>query len=184
MKIYLTLLLFFICLVSNAQVRYRSVEDSLKVKRILDCGEFRSSIDEFTGEITIYHGKEPGMKHNTCYFYLTLKNGVVSAFMVPQVYGSDWLFMRQILIKIDDKVYQRKLENVKKEVGDGFTYEWSHEYVKDASFQAFANATEVKIRFIGDTYYRDYVVSKKRMESIKKLYELYSALKNAFTINE
>ncbi|ARC79604.1 hypothetical protein AXW93_12340 [Pseudomonas aeruginosa] len=87
-----------------------------------------------------------------------------------QYYDDDWLFVRGLTIKADDKVFTLPGVEFKRDNGSGSIWEWSDEPVSDfAMLDAVLAAKKVIIRFEGQQYYSDFVLPNAQKVAMKEV---------------
>lgn len=101
--------------------------------------------------------------------------------------GDDWIFWDDLKIYVDGVIYNRNFDyhDIVRDNDDGNVWEWYDDVVHDnagldnsdlSMLDAIASSEETIIRFEGDTYEYDLVVSSADKQLIREVLTLYQAL--------
>jgi hypothetical protein len=94
-----------------------------------------------------------------------------------QYYDDDWLFVRSLTIKADDKTYELNGLDFKRDNSSGAIWEWVDMTVTDHKMLAhWMSAKRVIIRFHGDTYYSDFSQPQEQRNQMKEVYAAWKGL--------
>ena len=113
--------------------------------------------------------------------YLSVEGSLKTLYIDLGFQEDDWVFFNAIIFNIDGELttVEVKKSDVQKDTiwGDGI-----YEYIplsqsKYANIfklvEKIVNGNKVKVRFTGDQYYTDYVITKNEKQGLKDIYELY-----------
>lgn len=136
--------------------------------------------DEFNNGIWVEPKDAPQyVDVNGIYCYFMLVDGRASNLRLKIQYrADDWLFIRSYKFSVDGQVFDyfpHKIERDHK----SYIWEWSDAPVTSNNqiiIENLANAKEAKIRFIGQQYHKDKVITSKQLKSIKRTIDLYYAM--------
>lgn len=101
--------------------------------------------------------------------------------------GDDWIFWDDLKIYVDGVIYNRNFDyhDIVRDNDGGNVWEWYDDVVHDnagldnsdlSMLDAIASSEETIIRFEGDTYEYDLVVSSADKQLIREVLTLYQAL--------
>jgi len=164
-------------------IAYNTI-DSAKVKSLQSL--FIVKKDEFNDYAWIKPKSRPiYVNSNGFYCYFAKNNdGTVSNFrFVGQYASSEWLFIKKVVFNIDGENVQFYPEDIKTD-HDTSIWEWFDEQIVSSNsdlINKIANAKKVKVRFHGDQYYDDKVMSQSNIKSIKNTLEYYKAFGGRFS---
>lgn len=146
---------------------------------------FTSKSDDFNDYKWIKPKVKPAYINNNgfyCYFAQN-KDGSVGNFrFVGQYASEDWLFVKSLTFNIDGENINFYPDNVSAD-NDTSIWEWYDQEVTGSTVdlvRKIAGAKKVKVRFHGNQYYDDKVMSPKYISSIKNTLEYYEALGGGF----
>lgn len=113
--------------------------------------------------------------------YLAIDKNTKTLYIDLGFQEDDWIFFKQITFNIDGEItnISVKYNDIQRDTvwGDGI-----YEYIplsqsKYANIfkliENIINGNQVKIRFTGDQYYTDYVITEREKQGLKDIYELY-----------
>lgn len=113
--------------------------------------------------------------------YLAIDGSIKTLYIDLGFQEDDWIFFNEITFNVDGDLTTVKIKksDVQKDTiwGDGI-----YEYIplsqsKYANIfkltEKIINGNEIKIRFSGDQYYTDYVITDKEKQGLRDIYELY-----------
>jgi len=163
---------------TNTKTIEKKKKDSATIAKLKPL--FRVEKDEFQ-DISWVHGKnEPPYRNSNgfyCYFAED-DNGNVSNFrFVGQYAAEDWIFFKKLTFNIDGKNIDFYPQNLNSD-HDTTIWEWYDDQVDATTFltlYAISKAKTVKVRFHGQQYYDDKVMSEKSKSNIKNALEYYVA---------
>lgn len=140
--------------------------------------------DEFTNTTWVRpKGLQRGNAYNGIYCYFSIKDGKPDNFRLHiNYFGDDWLFIKKYRFLLDGEVYEYKPKNVERD-NNSDIWEWSDEYISSSDkdfIEKLSNQQELKIRYIGSTYYDDVKINSKYIKYIKQTFELYEAMGGEF----
>ena len=156
--------------------------DSMNVvnheKAIKKLETFRKKIDEFE-DLTFYTDKRAPVyvNRNFIYPYIMQSGNSFYLRLKFQYTSDDWLFIRQIKILTDENSYT--ITGDFKRDSDTTIWEW---YDKIATpedvvmLRDIAESKTAKIRYEGQQYYKDRIMTSKEKDIIKKTLDIYSDL--------
>ena len=141
-------------------------------------------------EITWYTDKSttPYNNINSVHLYIGKKaDGKPWLRFRIQFEDDDWLFINSYIFKTDDSNYEYIPLSVKRDNNYGRIWEWSDQYVNKAVYEivnAIVNSKSCKIRFKGDHYYKDRVITQEEKYAMRNVLDAYEALGGTFTFND
>jgi hypothetical protein len=105
------------------------------------------------------------------------KIGVWRRFKV-HYFGDDWLFIKAYKFQIDGELIEYIPDDVNTDNDGGYVWETFDQCPDDKSeleniITKLSNAKNAKVRFIGDQYYKDKVITTKELKAIKHINDLY-----------
>ncbi|WP_372012468.1 outer membrane protein assembly factor BamD [Pseudoxanthomonas sp. 10H] len=142
-------------------------------------GNMKMNTDEIEGTTWVTHRKAPTLgKYVSTYF--GSKSGSAANYPLRlriQYYGDDWLFVRSVTVKADDKVYNLGALDFERDHSSGTVWEWVDIPVKDhAMLNQWMNAERVVVRFNGDQYYDDFTLPKEQQARLLEVYQAWKAM--------
>ena len=142
---------------------------------------FRFDSDEFNGLTWVIPKSAPRyLNRNGIYCYFQSNNDVASNFRLRIQYTADnWLFIRSYQFVIDGFTFSYTPDKVERD-NNSTIWEWSDQQVSSfdmSLINALYSAQNAKIRFVGKQYHKDRVISKKELESIRRAFDLFVAMK-------
>ena len=153
--------------------------DSAKIKDLKKY--FTEKKDEFESYTWVKPKSRPVYINQNgfyCYFQKNNDGTVSNLRFVGQYAAEDWLFIRNIKFNIDGQTFNY-VPNEMKTDHDSSIWEWFDDsvgYNNSNIIDAISKAKSVKIRFNGDQYYKDKIMSSDNIQSIKRTSEYYKAL--------
>ena len=124
-------------------------------------GRIGQSVDEFEGySATFVNLAMPSFSYMAemalRFEKVAQKNKPTIYVMSSYLYQDDWLFVKKLKIKLDDKLYEfDSVDNSSKVLDDGYIQELNY-YAVDRNFiEKMANAGTVSIRLVGKDYYME-----------------------------
>lgn len=113
--------------------------------------------------------------------YLAIDGSIKTLYIDLGFQEDDWVFFNEITFNVDGDLTTVKIKksDVQKDTiwGDGI-----YEYIPLSQskysnifklVEKIVNGNEVKVRFTGDQYYTDYVITNNEKQGLKDIYELY-----------
>lgn len=159
------------------EAEQKKEKEKQEYEKIID--GLKKKTDEINNITWMTHKKEPVIG-NYARLYFGTKDGDSRSFpvrLVFQYYGSDWIFSKSITIKADDIVYEEKNLDFKRDNGYGSVWEWTDEPVENHEMlNNIMNAKKVIIRFNGEKYYHDFILSKEQQALMKDVYKAWKGL--------
>jgi hypothetical protein len=96
------------------------------------------------------------------------------------IYSADsWLFVKSINIVIDDVQIPSKNMEFKREHHDGIIWEINDMLIENEAMgliDAISKSKKTVVRFYGDNYKHDHIVTQKEKQSMKDTIEAFNAL--------
>lgn len=115
--------------------------------------------------VSVYFGSDKG---NTAGYPLRLK---------LQYYGDDWLFVRSVTVKADDKVYELGKLDFERDNSSGSVWEWIDMPVKDHEMlNHWMTAKRVVVRFNGDQYNDDFTLPRSQQTQLREVYQAWKVM--------
>lgn len=118
--------------------------------------------------------------------YLAIEGSIKTLYIDLGFQEDNWVFFNEITFNVDGELTTVKIKksDVQKDTiwGDGI-----YEYIplsqsKYANIfkltEKIINGNEVKVRFTGDQYYTDYVITNNEKQGLRDIYELYKCYKD------
>ncbi|MDK2799865.1 MAG: hypothetical protein PWP27_1076 [Clostridiales bacterium] len=117
--------------------------------------------------------------------YIGQKDKYVLLRLFTGFHLEDWLFTRTIKVKTDSKAFDipfDSLRDVQEKIAIGGIYEWvdipaSPELIDD--LKSITHSKEVKIRFSGKEYYKDFILSDTQKKRLQYILDYYDYLKKS-----
>jgi hypothetical protein len=152
--------------------------DTAKVRQLKSWARFKK--DEFKGTVWVEPKDRPEYRNqNSIYCYFSQEGNDVGNFrLVIQYAGDEWLFIKKYDFLIDGKPYSLLPTNVERDNSET-VWEWTDEAIGFADadlIEALAGAKTVKVRFEGQQYYKEKIISPSQIKSIKNMLGLYTAM--------
>jgi glycerol kinase len=103
--------------------------------------------------------------------------------------ANDWLFIDSYIIKVDDEIYnitQSSYGEIKRDNGNGGIWEWLDRNVGISEYnmiRAVAYGKDVKIRFVGDDYYKDKTITEQQKTALRNVLDAFYALGGTTNFN-
>lgn len=156
--------------------------EQLKRKQLLEktSKKLRQKYDDIQA-ITYFYDKTTPISNrcNNIHLYFGKDNNDAVGLRLRIRYtGSNWLFIDSYTIKTDDDVFEINTSygNVKRDNGYSGIWEW-YDTVVDANtlliIQAIISSKTVKIRYIGQQYHYDRIVSNSEKIALKNVLDAY-----------
>lgn len=176
------MLLLFVPLIGFSQVNNQFENFNLNLdnvpKNILNNFSFKK--DKFTN-FEIISLKENDSRRLQFYF---ISNQGKGTFVIQISYlGSDWIFLNSIVFLIENKTFEYKLNNIKRETiyGKGIS-ETTTININDELFNVLLNIintkSDVNVRFGGEKSNFDFKINRYMKENIKQTLEFYRLITN------
>lgn len=155
----------------------KALEERLALERAI--GNMKKTTDEIEGITWVRHRNAPILsKYVSVYF--GSKSGSAASYPLRikfQYYGDDWLFVRSVTVKADDKVYELGKMNFERDHSSGSVWEWSDLPVKDHQMlNHWMNAKRVVVRFNGDKYYKDFTLPQGQQVQLRDVYQAWKVM--------
>lgn len=169
-------------IIAAEQQRKREEEQRAKKDRqalAQALGNMKTTKDEIKGITWIGHKKAPILtRYISAYF--GAKNESTTNYPLRlklQYYGDDWLFVRSVTIKADEKIYELGRLSFERDHSSGSVWEWIDMPVKDHQMlTALMTAKKVIIRFDGKQYYDDFLVPKEQQAQLREVYDVWKSM--------
>lgn len=155
----------------------KAQEERLALERAI--GNVKRTTDEIEGITWVRHRNAPVLgKYVSVYF--GSKSGSAANYPLRikfQYYGDDWLFVRSVTVKADDKVYELGKMTFERDHASGSVWEWSDLPVKDHQMLShWMNAKRVVVRFNGDKYYNDFTLPQGQQAQLRDVYQAWKVM--------
>ncbi|GEM_PF-646645 len=132
--------------------------------------------------ITTYEDKNSPQYRNANGFYLTIvEHPTVGRYLSlnVQYYGNDWLFINSYVIKADNQTFTLLPDEVNRD-NTNYVWEWAT-FTDDDVFlpivKAIIASKEAKIRYQGNQYYHDRVITNTEKQALQNVLDALEALK-------
>lgn len=165
------------------EAKRRKEERDKKIRLANATRKMRKKVDELE-KITWYYDKStPDFYVSGLYFYISKVSTYKPRIRLKVQYrGDNWLFINNFVIYIDGDEYDRYNVNLERDARGGKVREW---FDKEASENDMAMARlivvsdKATIRFNGERYYRDHVITKQEKRALQNVMDAYEALKES-----
>lgn len=143
--------------------------------------ELRAKKDEFNG-LTFYYDKSSPkfVNQNGIYLYFAVNNEgrAENLRFKIQYFSTEWLFIEKVLFLIDGETFEYA-PGVWERDNDSDIWEYNDSGVNLDSYaiiDALIGSKEAKVRFIGQQYYKDKVISTSQRAAMKRVLEIYQGI--------
>jgi len=139
----------------------------------------KKNTDDIKGITWVSHRNAPVLgKYVSVYF--GTNNGSAENYplrLKVQYHSDNWLFVRSITVKADDKVYELGVMDFERDNSSGSVWEWIDVPVKDHDMLSrWMTAKRVVIRFNGDKYYDDFVLPERQQLQLREVYAAWTGM--------
>jgi len=160
-----------------AAEQLRKLEQEKKAEEVRVAQEratrnMKKSTDEIRGITWVSHRETPSLGKHLAVYFGTEKNSASTypLRMKLQYYGDDWLFVRSVTMKADDKVYELGKLEFQRDNSGGSIWEWIDVPVTDyPMLDHLMTAKRVVIRFNGDKYYDDFTLPARQQAQMREV---------------
>lgn len=155
----------------------KAKEERLALERAI--GNMKKDTDELKGITWISHRNAPVLANYVSIYFGSSKD---SAANYPlrvkfQYYGDDWLFVRSVTVKADEKVYELGRLDFERDHSSGSVWEWIDMPVKDHEMlNHWMTAKRVVIRFDGDQYHKDFTLTQGQQTQLREVYQAWKVM--------
>lgn len=155
----------------------KAQEERLAIERAI--GNMEKRTDEIKGITWVSHRNVPVLDKYVSLYFGSNKD---SAANYPlrlrlQYYGDDWLFVRSVTVKADDKVYELGMLDFERDHSSGSVWEWIDMPVEDhAMLNHWMTAKRVVVRFNGDQYYDDFMLPQRQQTQLREVYQAWTVM--------
>ncbi|MDI9878055.1 hypothetical protein [Flectobacillus longus] len=169
----------------SKQVEEKKIKDFIKkVKK-----NYKVTYDDIEKIHWVYDSSNPiNVTKNGFFVYFGMTESNFWPRIKIQYFGDDWLFVKSYSFKIYDSVidYQPR-STVNRDNDSGYVWETLDESPEedvqlDTIWHLLAGSGQSKIRFKGDRYYKDKIISSNQVKSLKKMRSLYEEAKEIYGI--
>ena len=144
--------------------------------------KMRSETDAVKG-VTFYTDKSTPnpVMNNAFYAYIGKKDDRLWLRLYVQFHGDEWLFVRDMVIKSGDKTWNitPDFNEWKHDNSASSVWEWYDGPVGRTEIEmlkAIAAGDQSMVRFNGDTYYSDYVITAAEKKAVQNVLDAFVAL--------
>jgi hypothetical protein len=152
-------------------------EERLALERAI--GNMEKKIDEIEGLTWISHRNAPTLG-NYVSTYFGSKKGSAENYPLRlklQYYSKDWLFVRSVTVKADDKVYELGNLDFERDHSFGTVWEWTDIPIKDYEMlNHWVTAKRIVVRFRGDKYHHDFTIPQKQQMQLSEVYQAWKVM--------
>lgn len=155
----------------------KAQEERLAFERAI--GNMKKSTDEIKGITWVSHRNAPILAKYISVYFGSSKGSVVGypLRLKLQYYGDDWLFVRSVTVKADDKVYELGELDFDRDHSSGSVWEWIDIPVKDHEMlNHWMTAKRVVVRFNGDQYYNDFTLPQSQQTQLREVYQAWKVM--------
>ncbi|UGB37693.1 hypothetical protein [Frateuria soli] len=162
--------------------RKRKEEQKAKEERLLverAAKNMKKNFDEIKGVTWVSHRNAPILGKYVSLYFGTDGNGAANypLRLKLQYYGDDWLFVRSVIVKADDKVYELGRMDFERDNSSGYVWEWIDMPVKNYEMlNQWMSAKRVVVRFNGDQYYDDFTLPREQQTQLREVYQAWQAM--------
>lgn len=155
----------------------KAQEERLALERAI--GNMKKRTDDIKGITWVSHRRAPVLGTYVSVYFGSSKD---SAATYPlrlrlQYYGDDWLFVRSVTVKADDKVYELGKLDFERDNSSGSVWEWSDEPVTDHEMlKHWMTAKRVVVRFNGDKYYKDFTLPTEQQTQLREVSQAWKIM--------
>ncbi len=137
------------------------------------------STDDIEGITWVSHKNTPVLAKYVA-LYFGSKDGSAAKFPLRlkfHYYGEDWLFVRSVVVKADDKVYDLGPLKFERDHSSGSIWEWSDDAVENhAMIEHWLKAKHLVVRFNGDKYRSDFTVPSSQQTQLREVYAAWKGM--------
>ena len=171
-------------IVSTHQIEKSLADKAEKEKKRLAAAaaKMRSETDAVKG-VTFYTDKSTPnpVMNNAFYAYIGKKDDRLWLRLYVQFHGDEWLFVRDMVIKSGDKTWNitPDFNEWKRDNSASSVWEWYDGPVGRTEIEmlkAIAAGDQSMVRFNGDTYYSDYVITAAEKKAVQNVLDAFVAL--------
>lgn len=144
---------------------------------------FNKKIDEIGNFTTYEHKKAPRYINSRSVLnpYILLQDGLTFLQFRNIYVSDDWLFIESYIVKADDQKFEINptYSEVKRDNEGGEIWEWTEGSTtseEEAMLRAVSNSKKAVIRYSGQQYYKDRVISQSEKDMIKDTLIAYDAM--------
>jgi hypothetical protein len=155
----------------------KAQEERLALKRAI--GNMKKRTDEIEGITWVSHRKAPVLATHVSTYFGSSKGSAANypLRLKLQYYGDDWLFVRSVTVKADDKVYELGKLDFERDHSSGSVWEWIDIPVKDHEmFNHWMTAKRVVARFNGDKYIKDFTLPIEQLTQLREVYQAWKIM--------
>lgn len=155
----------------------KAQEERLAFERAI--GNMKKSTDEIKGITWISHRNSPILGNYVSVYFGSNKDSAANypLRLKLQYYGDDWLFVRSVTVKADDKVYELGKLDFERDNSSGSVWEWIDMPIKDYEMlNHWMTAKRVVVRFNGDQYYRDFALPQNQQTQLQEVYRAWKIM--------
>jgi hypothetical protein len=157
------------------------VENEKKLQSTLK--NFEKKVDEIS-DVTFYtHKKAPKYINSRSVLspYIVIYDGAIFLKLQNIYVADDWLFIEKYLIKADEEKFEITPDNsdVRRDNSAGDIWEWVEKSVTpedETIIRAISKSKKAVIRYYGQQYYKDRVISQSEKDIIKETLLAYDLL--------
>jgi len=155
----------------------KAQEERLALERAI--GNMKKKTDEIEGITWVSHRNAPVLANYVSIYFGSSKGSVANypLRLKLQYYGDDWLFVRSVTVKADDKVYELGKLAFERDHSSGSVWEWIDMPVKDHEMlNHWMTAKHVVVRFDGDQYKKDFTLPLGQLTQLREVYQAWKIM--------
>lgn len=155
----------------------KAQEERLAFERAI--GNMKKNTDEIKDITWVSHRNAPTLGNSVSIYFGSNKDSAASypLRLKLQYYDDDWLFVRSVTVKADDKVYELGDLEFERDHSSGSVWEWIDMPVKDHEMlNHWMTAKRVVVRFNGDQYYRDFPLPQRQQIQLQEVYRAWKIM--------
>lgn len=165
------------------QQRKREEEHKREVARLAlerATRNMKKKTDEIEGITWVSHRNTPTLAKYASLYFGSDSSGSASSYPIRlrvQYYADDWLFVQSLTVKADDKTYELRNLDFKRDNSSGSIWEWVDVPVTDhAMLSQWLSAKRVVIRFHGRQYYSDLTLPQSQQLQMREVYSAWQGM--------
>lgn len=158
----------------------REREEQEKKARIANATKRMSKkYDELEG-ITWYTDSSTHAFHTSFHLYFGQRKSDTPWLRLKiRYYADDWLFIDSFFVVADGQRFEKPLAKFERDHGSGSIWEWYDENVSVsdmAMIKAIIRSKKATIRFTGNQYHKDHVITAQEKKSLQNVIDAFEAL--------
>ncbi|NBA74168.1 hypothetical protein GOQ04_01300 [Emticicia sp. ODNR4P] len=176
----------------NAQSNFNAIPpDNKKVLEFIAKVKknYKVSYDDIEKTYWVYDRSNPvDVTKNGIFVYFGMTESNFWSRIKIQYFGDDWLFIKNYSFKIDNVVVDyQPTATIERDNKSGYVWEILDEsplenVQLDSIWRLLENCNNAKLRFRGDKYHNDKIITKNQLKSLKRMRALYEEAREIYGI--